>query len=248
MNDLCRQMQDKIADYVIGALSDQEKEAVDQHIAQCPQCRQYMEGLTRQGESLSRWAEQVQGRVASQEDKVIAALEYVTPQQPRSLFKVITHSNVTKLAAAAMFMLTVGFLGGRLSTPQVDLVGLRTSLEASLKSAIEKERANMDLRLRSAIAEDGRLIRGDIGGEVQLLIAESAKQTLAASVALTNQRLGQLVQLIEAARLQDRQRVATALEQIEMNRLQDIARFGIGLQALAAKTSESPDTERKQSN
>jgi hypothetical protein len=74
-------------------------------------------------------------------------------------------------------------------------------------------------------------------------LTQFAAETMAASRTLTEQRLVELVQVIEAARMQDRRRVAAALEQIELNRLRDKTAYGNGLETLAAQTNELLQTK-----
>jgi len=62
-------------------------------------------------------------------------------------------------------------------------------------------------------------------------LTEFAARTLAASGTRTDQRLMELIELIDAVRLQDRQRMAAAFDYIE-------SRFGGGLVTLAARTDE----------
>lgn len=241
MNGLCRQMQDKIADYVIGALSKEETDAVNQHTAQCPQCRAYMEAMQRQGGTLSQWAEEVQSRMPSQEDKVIAALEDVRPQRAQSVWRIVAHSNLARLTAAALLILGIGFLAGRLSAPSVgDIQQLRAQFQESLTDCeqriIEQTNQDMDAALSA------------VQNQLRLDLKEFGIQTLAAVKTVTDQRSAELIQLIEQARLRDRWHIEAALEYIQAGRLQDNARFGMGLQALAAKTSELPDTEQRQAN
>jgi hypothetical protein len=184
----------------------------------------------------------------AREAKVIESLNHLAPAEPSPIWKFLAEGSLTKLAAAALLILAVGFLAGRLSAPQLDLNRLRASLETSMRSAIQEDLKSMDSRWQSALAVNGELIKNEIGSEVQRQLAESASQMLAASVTLTNQRLEKLVQLIEAARLQDRRRVEGALEQIEWNRLQDKVQIGSGLQALAVKTGELPNTKESRPN
>jgi len=61
---------------------------------------------------------------------------------------------------------------------------------------------------------------------------------LAASRAVTDQRLAELIRLIEAVRTVDHYQVRMALEQIESNRLQDKTHFGKGLVSLAAQKNK----------
>ncbi|MGD8500605.1 MAG: hypothetical protein PVJ86_08145 [Phycisphaerales bacterium] len=149
-----------------------------------------------------------------------------------------------KLAAAAILMIGAGFIAGRLSAPRpLDVEELRATLESSLRASLEPPirqdlLAEMDDRWQAAFAANCAQLKDELAQQVRRDLTEFAAQTLVASGTLTNQRLMELVQLIEAARVQDRRRVEEALEQIELNRLRDKSRFGNGLVTLAARTSE----------
>ena len=69
--------------------------------------------------------------------------------------------------------------------------------------------------------------------------AQFAEKTLAASSTLMDQRMNEMVGVIEAARQKDRQWTAAAFEKIENDRRADNTRVGNSLIALAARTSES---------
>jgi hypothetical protein len=148
-----------------------------------------------------------------------------------------------KLAAAAVLMIGAGFIGGRLSAPEpVNVQELQAALENSLKSllvpAIRQELlSEMDDRLQSTLAASHAQIKDELARQVRRDLAEFAAQTLAASGTRTEQRLMELIQLIEAARVQDRQRMAAAFDYIE-------SRFGNGLVTLAARTDELFGAER----
>jgi hypothetical protein len=142
-----------------------------------------------------------------------------------------------KLAAAAVLMIGAGFIGGRLSAPEpVNVQELQAALENSLKSslvpAIRQELlSEMDDRLQSTLAASHAQIKDELARQVRRDLTEFAAQTLAASGTRTDQRLNELIQLIEAARIQDRRRMAAAFDYIE-------SRFGNGLVTLAARTDE----------
>ena len=150
---------------------------------------------------------------------------------------------VAKLAAAAVLMIGVGFLAGRLSAPQpVNVQELRAALESSLKSslvpAIRQELlSEMDDRWQSSLTASHARIKDELARQVRRDLTEFAAQTLAASGTRTDQRLMELIRLIEAARIQDRRRMAAAFDYIE-------SRFGNGLVTLAARTDELLGTER----
>jgi hypothetical protein len=139
---------------------------------------------------------------------------------------------IIKFAAAAVLLICAGFLTGRLSTPQpVDAEQLRADLVRQMSRQWESILEARHAQLREEVY---RQVRRDL--------TEFAAQTLTASKDLTDQRLVELIRLIEAARIQDRQRIATALEQIELNRLQDKSQFRNGLETLVARASEAPPT------
>jgi hypothetical protein len=139
---------------------------------------------------------------------------------------------IIKFAAAAVLLICAGFLIGRLWAPQsVDVEQLRADL---IKQVNQQWESILEARHTQLRQEVYRQVRRDL--------TEFAAQTLTASKDLTNQRLVELIRLIEAARIQDRQRIAAALEQIELNRLQDKTQFRNGLQTLVARAIEAPPT------
>ena len=160
----------------------------------------------------------------------------------RNIFK----SPITKFAAAAVLLLTVGYATGRLSAPQpLDIEGLKAALETSLKSSLEPAirqdlLEQMNDRWQSAFAAGCAQIKEELQRQVRRDLTEFAAQTLAASGTLTNQRLMELIRLIEAARIRERQQVAAALEQIEKDKI----RLENGLLAVAARTKELQRTEQ----
>ena len=160
----------------------------------------------------------------------------------RNIFK----SPITKFAAAAVLLIAVGYATGRLSAPQpLDVEELKAALETSLKSSLEPAirqdlLEQMDDRWQSAFAAGCAQIKEELQRQVRRDLTEFAAQTLAASGTLTNQRLMELIRLIEAARIRERQQVAAALEQIEQEKIQ----FRNGLLAVAAQTNELLSTKQ----
>ena len=148
-----------------------------------------------------------------------------------------------KLAAAAVVMIGAGYIAGRISAPEpLDAQELRAALESSLKSSLEpdirqKLLSEMDDRWQSTLAASHTQLKDELARQVRRDLTEFAAQTLAASGTRTDQRLMELIRLIEAARVQDRQRMAAAFDYIE-------SRFGNGLVTLAARTDELLGAER----
>jgi len=153
------------------------------------------------------------------------------------IWRTVFKCPVTKFAAAAVLLIAVGYATGRLSAPTVDTEELRAALRQDLFE-------QMNERWQSAFAAGCAQIKEELQRQVRRDLTEFATQTLAASGTLTNQRLMELIQLIDTARMQDRKRIEAALEQIELNRLQDKTRFGNSLVTLAAQTNELLGTKQ----
>jgi len=143
-------------------------------------------------------------------------------------------SPIFRFAVAAVLLICAGFLIGHLRAPQsVDVEQLRVDLVKQMNQQWESILEARHAQLREEVY---RQVRRDL--------TEFAAQTLAGSRTLTDQRLVELIQLIEAARMQDRQRIEAALEQVELNRLQDKTQFRNGLETLVARASELQPTRQ----
>ncbi len=162
------------------------------------------------------------------------------------IWRTVFKSPIAKFAAAAVLLIAVGYATGRASAPQpLDVEEFKAALEISLKSSLEPAirqdlLKQMNERWQSAFAAGCAQIKEELQRQVRRDLTEFATQTLAASSTLTNQRLMELVQLIEAARIRERQQVATALEQIEKDKI----RLENGLQLIATRTNELLGTQQ----
>jgi len=162
------------------------------------------------------------------------------------IWQTVFKSPVTKFAAAAVLLLAVGYATGRLSAPQpLDVEELKAALETSLKSSLEPAirqdlLEQMNDRWQSAFAAGCAQIKEELQRQVRRDLTEFAAQTLAASGSLTNQRLMELIQLIEATRRRERQQIEAAFEQIEQEKIL----LRNGLLAVAAQTNELLGTKQ----
>ena len=73
---------------------------------------------------------------------------------------------------------------------------------------------------------------------VDARLVKFAEQTLAASSTLMDQRINEMIVLVEAARENDRRQIAAALDKIVYDIRTDTARLGNGLVTLAARTND----------
>jgi len=152
-----------------------------------------------------------------------------SPTILRSIFT----NPVIKFAAAAVLMISFGYIGGRLSAGQpLDVEELRMAI----RNDLAKE---MDERWQTAFAVNCAQLKDELQQQVRRDLMEFATQTLAASGTLTNQRLMELARLIEAARIKDRERIEKAFKQIEFNQ----TRLGKSLVAIASRKNELLGTQ-----
>lgn len=147
-----------------------------------------------------------------------------------------------RLAAAAVLMLGLGYLGGRLSAPApVDAEQLRADIESSLRASFEPAirqdlLEEMGTRWDSTFAAKSVELKDEFQRQVRRDLMEFAAQTLTYASNQTNQRLDELARQFYAARVQDRKRTAEGLQYLE-------SKFGSGLVTLAAQTNELLGTQ-----
>ncbi|MFZ2146477.1 MAG: hypothetical protein WAV28_04580 [Sedimentisphaerales bacterium] len=162
------------------------------------------------------------------------------------ILQAVFKSPIMKFAVAAVLLLAVGYATGRLSAPEpLDVEELKVALESSLKASLEPTiRQDLIVQLneqwQSAFAANCAQLKDELQQQVRRDLTEFAAQTLAASGTLTNQRLMELIQLIETARRRERQQITAALEQIEQEKIQ----LRNGLLAVAAQTNELLGTKQ----
>lgn len=141
----------------------------------------------------------------------------------------------TRLVAAAL-LIALGFLAARLTAPApLDAEQLRAAIEESLsKNISEQVSQQVDSKISAQFAAGSDQLKTELEENFRQELAEFATRTLTETKTLTDQRLTELVQLIEDARLKDRIRIEKALERIEQNRMYDKLRLASDIQNLSA--------------
>jgi hypothetical protein len=141
--------------------------------------------------------------------------------------------SLTKVAAAAVLLISAGYAAGRLSAPDME------QLQASLEPAIrENLAAEMKGYLQLGLTNSYVQLKDDLTEQYRRDLNQFAAYTLAASGAATNQLLQDLVESINTAQTQDRQWVTAAFEQIELDRLRDSARLSNAFATFAVRTED----------
>jgi hypothetical protein len=115
-----------------------------------------------------------------------------------------------KFAAAAVILIAAGYTIGRISAPKPpDVQQLQAALEPAIRQNLLEEMAQyMQVGLAGGYAQ----IKNELQQQYRRDLSDFAIQTLAASNAVTNQRLLQLIDAINTSQTHERQWYATALE------------------------------------
>lgn len=257
MENSCENIQEQIPELITGTLPAEKAAELQRHISQCPACSEYLEALQADDKLLGEFAEAMQPRVARLENKVIEVLNRVTSKKAVSfisMWRRVLKSRMTRLAAAAVLLISLGYVGGWFSAPWLlGIEQLQSALEASMRPSLETDirrsllaEINRDRQLALAsyhtnLKEQFNELRSALNKQQRRDLNEFAVKTLAASNAVnavTNQLLRELIESIATVQTRDRRWVAAALKQIESNRLQDKTRFRNGLATLAVQTAK----------
>jgi hypothetical protein len=145
-----------------------------------------------------------------------------------------------------MILIVGGIAIGRLMSGRPDAEQLRADLEHSLEPRIrENLLEELKEHWRLALAASYVGLRDELGGQLRDEMDEFGVRILGASGEVTDRRLTELIQAIDAAQTQERRWIAAALERIELNRLQDksqlrndLARFAVVTGDELARTRE----------
>jgi len=144
--------------------------------------------------------------------------------------------SLIKIAAAAVLLIAAGYATGRLAAPQpLDMEQIRAALEPNIRQELLAETKQY---LQLGLANGYIRIQDELRQQYRQDLNRFAMQTLAASNAVTNELLSELIESINATQTQDLRRIAAALEQMELNRLYDKSQLVSGLETLAYQTED----------
>ena len=144
-------------------------------------------------------------------------------------------ARTARLAIAAAILIALGFFAARLTAPApLDAEQLRAAIEQSLEESID---SRMHAHLDAQLAARWQPFEDRFSEQIRADLKEFGARTIAA----TDQRMMELVQLIEQARIKDRIRIENALRQIEQNRYEDKLKLAAGIQHVSATANLSKD-------
>jgi len=145
-------------------------------------------------------------------------------------------SGPIKIAAAVLIFIATGYAIGRLSASKApNIEQLQAALEPAIRQNLLQE---MKQYWQVSLTDSYAQLKDELQQQYRRDLSDFAIQTLTASSAVTNDRLQELIDAINAAQNQDRQWFTSALSQIEHNRLQDKTQFAAGLETLALQTED----------
>ena len=113
MNDQCRDMQTKI-DEILAGRSPADVEMVEQHLLDCPNCRQYQQGLLENDSLLTGFVQSVDEKLLHLEGKIMESIDtqMTEDKSPRAQasglgWTGIFHSKLMKFATAAVVLVAI---------------------------------------------------------------------------------------------------------------------------------------------
>ena len=112
MENDCQSFREQILDFIAGTLPAGRIAELEHHISQCPACRKYLEDLQADDKLLGDFADAMRPKLAQLENDVIDVLEREPSKKPVSFISIwrrISRRPITKLAAAAVIIVAIGF-------------------------------------------------------------------------------------------------------------------------------------------
>jgi hypothetical protein len=248
-------MKDKMADYLFDCLSAPDRDALNEHLGRCPKCAEHFHSLKAERDLLREFAGKVDAGMQARKQRMAEAIKSCDLSVRRKLpsrFRAIVLSPIARVAVAAGLLIAVGFIAGRLlPAGPAEVAELRAAMEGSLRSSLEAgiyssliEQVSRDHQ--AALERQYLRLKDELARQFRLEMHELAEMTLTVSQTATEERLAELIRLIEAARAVDHWQVARAFEQVESNRLRDRTRFGESLVSLAPLKNEITPADPEQ--
>jgi hypothetical protein len=108
MNSDCEKMRNFIADMVTGTLSQENTEILNQHLSQCPDCRNYAQALKDEDLLLSELFKDINDEMTNRQQRVLNAIDSCRLPKKKnsiSIWSIIMKSKIVKLAAAAVIII-----------------------------------------------------------------------------------------------------------------------------------------------
>lgn len=110
MNSDCEKIKDQIADLVTGILPEAQVHELEQHLNECAACRDYARALKDEDMLLTEFFEKIDTDITHQQERVLQAInsfDVSKQSETHLIWRTITKSPITKLAAATVIIIAV---------------------------------------------------------------------------------------------------------------------------------------------
>jgi hypothetical protein len=194
--------------YLFRETDPETKKRLAAHLNACPECAAELHGWRMSLQRLDAWK---------------------TPKAPRRMLPAL--SSGMALAAAAVLVLGLGFMGGRLFSASVDSRHVRAELVSSLKAALIPE-----LRREMAGEIDRRIEKFD--RDFSEAVAKAKAEAIEGSTSETAHALQQLIAAIRSDRAEDQQAAAGWVDDLRKQHDTDFVSLRKDLETVAALTDE----------
>lgn len=154
----------------------------------------------------------------------------------RIIEKLKAAKSLTKIAAAAVLLIAAGYATGRLTGPRPpDMEQIQAALEPKIRQKLLDETKQY---VQLGLANGYLQIQDELSQQYRQELNRVALQAVAASNAVTNELLTELIASFNEVQSQYRQQVAVALDQIESNRLKDRSELSDAFTTFALQTED----------
>ena len=243
----CKNRREAIAALVLGELEPSAAQQLQEHMRHCQACRAFYSSLSAQERSVQSAFNQFSKELATKDTALVESPSerYETPGDastpslgPRSGAGTwrVRLLRASRWAAAAVVLISAGYVAGRASAPGSPDVERLGALAAPVVT--ESVLADVEDRLASWTEGNYARLKRELYALTRRDIRATLEQNAAVYEATLDKRLAELVKLIEATRALDRQRIAEALEYVEANRLEDRAQLRSHIVTVAARVNE----------
>ncbi|MGH2270931.1 hypothetical protein ACQ9LF_03955 [Anaerohalosphaeraceae bacterium U12dextr] len=237
----CSNHKAEIDAYCCGHLSPSQAASLQKHLSECNACGRYYEALIRQDTRLTAWANSLDSRIQAGQDCLLQRLRekevYPALASQPWLYRCIWQS------AAAVILITAGFLAARLFQPAMTKEQLFAEWSQMIQPQMEQKlAATVIQQLRPELLQ----IRNDLAAQMTAQINEASAQSIALSQTMNAKLIREFADVIQTVQSRDRQVVSDALLRLEEKRLQDKRQTQKAVTSLALATGEEIARTRRQ--
>jgi electron transfer flavoprotein alpha subunit len=188
---------DNWVSYLYDEATAEQRANLTAHLRACPECRAKVDEWQSARKGLDAWRVRTARRTARAADRGAGLV------QP-----------LLKWAAAAVIMVGMGFIAGRLAQASVDVEKVRAAIEPELRQQLRQELAQM--------------MRDELDQAASALLTAAGTQT--------RELLGEYARTQDASRAEDTGAILDAIEKLEAQRLADFISLKKDLDTVAVYT------------